>query len=217
MAILKLREPVGQEAGWIGIAFSSDTNYYSNKVFHKLSYPGSYNIDSTMYYNSDTLYYNYGYINVSSNMLFINSPMAWAIHGQSGSSLFYTDNIDYYSFGTTSFEYHYVHARISVNTYYQLKNIMDNYTGIKNIDKTNISYNLYPNPFSDYTTLQFDNLKNENYNLEVFNNLGQLIKTIANINTNSVKIERDGLNSGIYFFRLQSDKQGVAAGKFILK
>ena len=38
-ALLELSNPIGQESGWVGLAFSTDTSYYANKVFHKLSYP----------------------------------------------------------------------------------------------------------------------------------------------------------------------------------
>ena len=104
IALLQLREPVGQQVGWIGIAFSSDPSYFSNKVFHKLSYPAVPNPNNpSQVYNGDTLYYNYGYIDVINSFLGINSHDAYGVPGQSGSSLFYTDNNQYFSFGVLSF------------------------------------------------------------------------------------------------------------------
>ena len=39
IALLQLSEPIGAQIGYTGIAFSADTSYFTNKVFHKFSYP----------------------------------------------------------------------------------------------------------------------------------------------------------------------------------
>jgi hypothetical protein len=79
------------------------------------------------------------------------------------------------------------------------------------------SYNVYPNPFSDYAILEFNNIKNENCFLDIYNNFGQLVKTIPNINTNKVKIERGNLNSGIYCFQLKTLDAVKQTGKFVIQ
>lgn len=115
IALLQLRQPIGEQTGWVGLAFAEDQDFFTGKVFHKFSYPAVASlIDSSRIFNGDTLYYNYGLIDVlSQRSLGINSPGAVAIPGQSGSSLLYTDNTNWYTFGVLSFANHYRHYRIS--------------------------------------------------------------------------------------------------------
>jgi len=61
VALIKLDKELGNETGWMGIAFSNDDSFFKNNVFHKFSYPAMVDAhDSTRVYNGDTLYYNYG-------------------------------------------------------------------------------------------------------------------------------------------------------------
>lgn len=220
IALLQLRQPIGQQIGWIGMAYSSDTSYFSNKVFHKFSYPAVVSpFDSTKVYNGDTLYYNYGYIDIlSPNNLGVNSPEASGIPGQSGSSLFYTDNLEYYSFGVFSWSTYYRHHTITNEIFYALKNVMDNYAVSISGNQPNSNNTIvYPNPFSDFTTLEFEYLKNKNYALAIYSAIGQLVRTVDDITTGRVKIERKNLASGLYFFQLRNNRQVVAIGKLIIE
>ena len=58
---------------------------------------------------------------------------------------------------------------------------------------------------------------NVNCKIRVYNTLGQLLLTIDNITTGQVKIERTNLNSGLYFFQLQRDRQIIVMGKFMIE
>jgi len=73
------------------------------------------------------------------------------------------------------------------------------------INETNFagSYNLYPNPTTNYFTVDLTNVKGENTELEIYNALGQLIKrnvlgTDAAIKTN---ITVSDLKPGIYIVK----------------
>jgi V8-like Glu-specific endopeptidase len=218
-ALLQLKKPIGQEAGWMGMAFNTDTAFYTNKVFHKLSYPGIVSPwDSTKIYNGDTLYYNYGLINnLSGNFLGINNSNANAIPGQSGSSLFYTDNSNYYTVGTLSFSAKYRHAKITNSIFYQMKNVMNNYaTAIEEdmLDDKRVS--IYPNPFSDFSTVKFKNESNINHTLNLYNAIGQLVRTISDITSDEIKIERGTLCNGMYFIQLISE-DGISIGKIVIE
>ncbi len=76
---------------------------------------------------------------------------------------------------------------------------------------------LYPNPFNESTTLEFNNAINTLFKLEVYNSIGSLIYTKNNIISNTVKIERLNLNSGIYFFKLENEESEVYKGAFIIQ
>lgn len=75
--------------------------------------------------------------------------------------------------------------------------------------------NVFPNPFTNKTTLQFDNSKKENFTLTIYNLQGQVVLTIANITNDNIEIERQNLMSGLYFFHLRTDKR-VTSGKLMV-
>jgi hypothetical protein len=81
----------------------------------------------------------------------------------------------------------------------------------------NKNWSIYPNPFSQNTTLKFQNTANEKIKLSVYNSFGKLLFSINNITTEEVKIERVSLPDGLYLFQLLSDRQVIANGKFIIK
>ena len=81
----------------------------------------------------------------------------------------------------------------------------------------NNAFVLYPNPFTTKTTLQFDNPKNENCTLTIYNMQGQTVRTITNITTGKVEIERQNMMSGLYFFQLHTDIQIIVTGKLAIE
>jgi len=74
------------------------------------------------------------------------------------------------------------------------------------ISNTIIDFNylVYPNPFTDYTTLKLSDAV-QTRKIDVIDIHGRIVRTIDNINNNSVTIHRENLTSGIYFIRIQSD------------
>lgn len=67
-------------------------------------------------------------------------------------------------------------------------------------------YQNYPNPFNTQTTIEYYLPKKENVTLEIFNILGQRIKTLINKQVNSgehqISFETSTLSSGIFYYRL---------------
>jgi V8-like Glu-specific endopeptidase len=218
-ALLQLKEPIGLDLGWLGIAYSSDFDYFNNKVFHKLSYPVIQDhIDTSKIYNGDTLYYNYGYIDTfpqqSSRSLGVVG--AWAIPGQSGSSLFYTDNNSvYYTFGISTFSNNYAHTHISQQMFYQLQNIITNYGHTVPITKipNQKAIKVYPNPFNQQTEIEFENKLGISYDFELIDVQGRIVQKKNNITDNTLTVKRKRLSNGIYFFRLFAKGQTVFSGK----
>jgi len=77
----------------------------------------------------------------------------------------------------------------------------------------------YPNPFNPSTTISFFNPAVNNIKVTVYNAKGEMVKELFNGMTSagihSVKFDATGLNSGIYFYRLSSEKQNLT-GKMLL-
>ncbi|NVO02895.1 MAG: T9SS type A sorting domain-containing protein [Bacteroidetes bacterium] len=90
------------------------------------------------------------------------------------------------------------------------------YEGINEINSFS-KPKIYPNPFTESTTIEFEYQNSENYSLEIFNNLGQKVRRIENIRTNKIKIERGNFSSGIYFFQLKNDCGNWQTGKLVVE
>jgi hypothetical protein len=68
----------------------------------------------------------------------------------------------------------------------------------------------YPNPFNPTTTISFDLAKKSTVHLQIFDIRGKVILTLINKKmdkgTHSVQFNSNGLPSGIYFYRLQTEE-----------
>ncbi len=76
---------------------------------------------------------------------------------------------------------------------------------------------IFPNPFGASTTIEFDNKKNEKYSLRIYNTTGQRVRKIENIITGKIKIERENLKSGLYFFQLMNNRHSFGSGKMMIE
>lgn len=79
------------------------------------------------------------------------------------------------------------------------------------------NFKLYPNPTNKFATLEFDNSKKESCNLTIYNVFGQIVRTIKEITTDKVIIERQNLTNGLYFFRIDAESKTIATGKLIIE
>lgn len=71
----------------------------------------------------------------------------------------------------------------------------------------------YPNPANENISIKFENDAKDNFSLNVYDQQGRLVKTMNEITTNEVKLEKGNLNSGLYFFTLTSNQKNLQ-GKF---
>lgn len=89
-------------------------------------------------------------------------------------------------------------------------------TGINTSEQNmNPQIHIFPNPFSLETTLK----SNDNFidaTLIIYNSQGQQIKQIKNIFGQTVTLNRDNLQSGLYFIRLTQDSKVITTGKLVI-
>jgi len=82
-------------------------------------------------------------------------------------------------------------------------------------------YQNYPNPFNPTTLIRYYLNKSTGIKLEVFDLLGNKVKTLVNKFQKSgeydVIFNSENLSSGIYFYKLKSEKQSIAKKMLILK
>ncbi len=95
-------------------------------------------------------------------------------------------------------------------------NYCSTWTGLK--DKTSFdTFKIYPNPASQSATLEFNNPSKKKCTLTLYDLHGQVLRTVINITTERVEIERHSLTSGLYFFQLRTDNEIIIRGKLTME
>jgi len=90
--------------------------------------------------------------------------------------------------------------------------------GINQITKEDNSVNVYPNPFSTNATMAIGgSTQLDNASLVIYNVLGQTVKTINNINTNTINIDRDNVPGGMYIYTLVNNGAIISTGKLVVQ
>ena len=82
----------------------------------------------------------------------------------------------------------------------------------------NAKVNVFPNPFSDYTTFEINNGKADaEYSIEIFDLPGKCVQSYKNIHTNSFNISAKNLESGIYLYKVMDSEKEIGKGKIIVE
>jgi uncharacterized delta-60 repeat protein len=74
---------------------------------------------------------------------------------------------------------------------------------------------IYPNPFSNATTLKTNYLF-ENATLIVYNTLGEQVRKINNISGQKFTFYRENLDEGIYFYQIEENNIIVSENRFVI-
>jgi hypothetical protein len=87
--------------------------------------------------------------------------------------------------------------------------------GINTIPNTVIELNIFPNPASDIVFLSVDNKNNADLALNIYNEIGELVKSEL-LKQNQKKINTNDLSDGIYIIEIKS-KEGAGKQKLIIQ
>lgn len=74
--------------------------------------------------------------------------------------------------------------------------------------------NVYPNPVTDYLTIDFNNESCQSIHIDVINGEGKLVTT-EQLNDAQLIISVDHLQNGLYFFKVSSESEIIGGGKFV--
>jgi hypothetical protein len=74
----------------------------------------------------------------------------------------------------------------------------------------------FPNPAGEETMVNFLNSKNELFKLQIFDTSGRMRRSITTRN-NAVKVSREDLLNGMYFFTLSQNEKIQFSGNFIFQ
>jgi len=105
---------------------------------------------------------------------------------------------------------------LGLNNIMEITDYCGSVNGINAYNKTVSKVNFHPNPFSDFALIKFENLTGESYSLHLFNKFGTIVRMITDITNSEIKIERNNLAEGLYFFQLRNSNKIIGKGKFIV-
>ncbi len=90
-----------------------------------------------------------------------------------------------------------------------------NPTGITEVNTSEITIHSYPNPFYTTVTINWSH-SISNGELNLFNEFGQIIKTLKKISGKTITLNRNNLPAGIYFVRLTQNDHVIATEKLAI-
>ena len=77
---------------------------------------------------------------------------------------------------------------------------------------------VYPNPFSSYTVIKAGKgIAFSNTSVYIYNAYGVLVIKRANINADEIKIERENIASGLYFYQAFTNELLIGEGKLVVQ
>jgi len=139
--------------------------------------------------------------------------------------LVYNSGIDNYTMTTSNVVegfYLPVDAELVRNTMYVIENGGDiwkvtfpEYASIPEIQLTS-TLMVYPNPSNKSLTIKFENDTKSKHTLVILNSLGEKVRVINDITSNSITIDELNLSKGIYFIQLKSEDKIKATTKILI-
>ena len=76
-------------------------------------------------------------------------------------------------------------------------------------------YKAVPNPFSTQTNI-ISSRTLDNATVKMYNSIGVKVLEINNITSNSIRIERNNLSSGLYILKVEENNRGISYEKLII-
>ena len=208
IVLLELKDHIGLDAGWMGFGFNESCEFYTENVFQKFSIPGTWldvgepyqsEFNPELFYNGDTLYYNYGNLNCcESNYIGHNGYLTDGASGQSGSGLFVTNNSDDYTvYGVQTFSNCYTHPKLSKEVFFGFKSIVERPILSVN-EKEKPTFAVFPNPFKN--SIQIHGNFADSINVVVYSMNGNVIYERSSIENNTIDLSQ--LEVGVYILTI---------------
>ena len=126
--------------------------------------------------------------------------------------------IGLFSVGTYEIIYTFMDTTPNTSLYVRPTEIYNTVFDVSSLKVSEVKINnanLYPNPCDTYVNISFSDNSNEIRNIQLFDVLGKMIYE-KNMNQNTLQINMNSYNQGIYFVRIESN-DGVANYKIIKK
>ena len=64
---------------------------------------------------------------------------------------------------------------------------------------------IYPNPFTESTTIEFDNAGEQDFVLRIYNSMGKMVRDLHAVQSNRITIYKNELKAGLYIVELSNE------------
>lgn len=89
--------------------------------------------------------------------------------------------------------------------------------GVTEPPRNSITCTVFPNPFSEVTTVQVSGLNGNEWSLILYNSTGQVLHEAAGLTGSQTTIDRKNLAAGIYFYQVNTGTEPMATGKLVIE
>jgi uncharacterized repeat protein (TIGR01451 family) len=119
------------------------------------------------------------------------------------------------SIANTGYIYFDFNSAVVTNT---TMNMFTSTASVSELETSTAVVGVYPNPFSDNTTFVIQSEKmNEMYSFEMLDVLGKVVKSVNGISSKQFQVSRNGLETGIYFYKIYSAERVIGMGKVVIR
>lgn len=80
-----------------------------------------------------------------------------------------------------------------------------------------VQLKIYPNPMVDFASIEFENPMHLSHTLTIYDTQGRVVRSMPNITSNKVKIEKLKLFAGLYYLRLRNEHEIRAVGNLVIQ
>jgi PKD repeat protein len=94
-------------------------------------------------------------------------------------------------------------------------NTIDYTLSIGETPASNVSITLQPNPFNQYTNIRIEGAGNDAVELNVYDLIGNVVKSEISNNSNVIRINRDNMATGMYLYEIRQNGKLLGQGKMI--
>ncbi len=217
-ALLELADPIGLEVGWVGLGFSAITDYFTDRIVHKFTYPGDTSfLDPSLIYDGDTLYTLSTIMErtVQGSMSYVGVTGWNGLPGESGGGVWVLHGTDYQVLGVTTFSNNYRHTLLDAGSYFQYRAIIESdVVGVDGPEAARPYAHLYPNPVSTRATLTLSGAPAALHELHILDLTGRTVRSIS-FSGAVCNIDRAGLAAGTYGYRVVTGNSAVAVGTLV--
>jgi len=127
------------------------------------------------------------------------------------------NNLSIHMTGNAKINYYAFNGTIDASGCNDNLYINDIMTSVNHFSPTEINASIFPNPSSNTVTISISNTKNESYNFQLFNNIGQVIIENKSITNNSYSFSVQDLTNGIYYYQISSNSNQIKSGKLVVQ
>lgn len=85
------------------------------------------------------------------------------------------------------------------------------------LNKETTTIQVYPNPFTQYATVQIEGPIADHFTFRLYDVTGQMVQSRIISKQREFRIERNNLLNGMYLYQIESDGTMIGAGKIMLK